>query len=245
MPRPKLINRYMDQLLQGRRCECRTMVWEALEKGAKPQKLYHELLWPAMEQVGRLYREDRINVLVEHMATRINRVLADQIQRELPRRVPNGKRIVVTCSEGENEELGAQMCSDLFESNGWDVYYLGGGVPDDEILELIGRVRPNILLVFGVIPQDVPGVRSLMELIREIGVNPTMNIMVSGGVFNRAEDLWKEINADLFASSGKAALKIAEEASPRVPKAKVEGTPKKRRRRRRPPLLEEYDRQNR
>ncbi len=237
MRRSRLMDQYMEQLLQGRRKQCRSLVWGALEHGAKPKSLYFDLMWPAMEEVEQLYREDRINIATEHMATRINRFVADQVQGNLKDAKPNGKRIVVTCADGEREELGAQRCTDLFESEGWEAYFLGGGVPNDEILSLVGQIRPEILLIYGMKPQGVPGARAVIDLIREVGVNPTMNIMVSGGVFNRAPDLWKEINADLFAESARDALKVAGEAIPRIPEVRIPGAPKKRRRRRKSPLL--------
>jgi methanogenic corrinoid protein MtbC1 len=109
-------------------------------------------------------------------------------------------------------------------------------VPNDEILGLIGRLEPQILLVYGMTPQGVPQTRQLIDLIREVGVCPTMNIMITGGVFNRAEDLWKEINADLYAPQVRDALDVAGQALPRVPDVRIPGAPKKRRRRR-PPLL--------
>jgi methanogenic corrinoid protein MtbC1 len=214
---------------------------EALRRGLEPTNLYKSMIWPAMEQIARLYRHDEIDLATEHMATRINRVLADQLQSHLPRGQSNGRRILIACAEGEPEELGAQMCSDLFEADGWDVYFVGGGVPDDEILSLVGQVRPDILLIFGTQPAGVPGVRRLITLIREVGSNPTMNIMISGGVFNRAEGLWQEINADLFAPTAAEALVVAGSAQPRKPEIRVAGAPKKRRRRRRPPLLAEVE----
>ena len=61
--------------------------------------------------------------------------------------------------------------------------------------------------------------------------------MVSGGVFNRAEGLGKEVQADLFARSSAEALERAAAAEPRKPEVRIPGAPKKRRRRRRPPLL--------
>ncbi len=241
MAKSRLIEAYMENLLEGRRKVCRELVWKELEHGADAEGLYYDLLWPAMERVERLYRDDSIDTVCEHMATRINRLLVDQVQRDLPRRNPNGKRIVITCADGQPEELGAEMYADLFEANGWDVYFVGGGVPKDEILGLVGRVRPEILLVYGVTPPGVPGTRQMVDLIREVGAHPTMNIMVSGGVFDRAEDLWKEINADLYAGTAKEALDIADNADPRTPDLRVPGTPKKRRRRRRPPLLIEME----
>ena len=232
-----LLDIYMSPLLAGNRMACRGFVREQLEKVDDPAKLYETLLWPAMERVEKLHRSDRINTAAEHMATRINRTLADQVQVALPRAERNGKRIVITCADGEPEELGAQMTADLFESRGWDVFFAGGGVPNDEILSLIGQLRPEILLIFGTQPGGVPGVRRLIDMIREVAANPTMNILVSGGVYNRADGLWKEINADLVARTAHEAIPLAEQAKPRPSDVRPAGEPKKRRRRRRPPLL--------
>ncbi|MCG3138736.1 MAG: hypothetical protein HJJLKODD_02604 [Phycisphaerae bacterium] len=232
---------YLEKLLQGQRQACGELVWQNMEARQEPEAVYHELLWPAMEQVERLFREDRINIAAEHMATRINRCLADQVQRCLQRRQANGKRIIITCADGESPELGAQMCADLFEAHGWQVYFVGGGVPHDELLALIGQLRPEILMVYGMSAGGVPQLRALIDLIREVGVNPSMNVMITGGVFNRAEELWMEINADLYAPDAQQALAVAEAAEPHVPSVKAPGTPKKRRRRRRPPLLAQYE----
>jgi methanogenic corrinoid protein MtbC1 len=227
------VDDYIAPLLAGDRAACRQFVLGKLSTAGNPLELYQEVLWPAMERVERLYRSDRINTASEHMATRINRAIADQIQAQLPQSPRNGMRIVITCAEGEPEELGAQMCADLFESRGWKVYFLGGGVPNDEILKVVGQFTPNILLVFGTQPSGVPGVRKLVDMIREIGLNPTMNIMVSGGVFNRADGLWREVSADLVAKTAHEAIQIAEAANPREPGVTKQATVKRRRRRRR------------
>ncbi len=231
------IDDYVDPLLTGNRIACRNFAKRHAEASRDPTMVYHELLWPAMERVDKLYRADRINAVSESMATRINRAIADQMQLYLKRAEPNGKRIVITSAPDESEELGGQMCADLFEARGWDVYFIGGGIPHDEILSLVGQLRPDILLIFGTQPNGVPAVRKLIDLIREIGVNPTMNILLSGGVFNRADALWKEVHADLFAKTAMQAIPIAEKAEPRKPEPPRTGAPKKRRRRRRPPLL--------
>lgn len=237
MPDLQLVEQYVAHLLAGNRPASRNLVAEQIRMLDDPEGLYFDLLWPAMERIEKLYRGHRINAAAEHMATRINRNMADQLQTHLLQQEANGQRMVICCADGEPEELGAQMCADLFESRGWETFFLGGGVPNDEILTLVGQIRPAILLVFGTTPTGVPGVRRLIDLIREVDAHPTMNILVSGGVFNRAEGLWKEIHADLYARSAWEALAIAEEAEPRVPVVRSGGTPKKRRRRRKPPLL--------
>jgi methanogenic corrinoid protein MtbC1 len=229
---PGTVDEYITPLLAGDRAACREFVLGKLAATSNPLDVYQEVLWPAMERVERLYRADRIDTASEHMATRINRAIADQVQARLPQAPANGRRIVITCAEGEPEELGAQMCADLFESRGWKVYFLGGGVPNDEILKVVGQFTPDILLVFGTQPAGVPGVRKLVDMIRDIGLNPTMNIMVSGGVFNRADGLWREVNADLVAKTAQDALDIAESAGPRAPGVTKQASLKRRRRRR-------------
>ena len=143
MPSPnRLLDEFLQPLLAGNRAVCRAFVNAELDKRPDAITLYEDLLWPAMERVEKLYRADRINAASEHMATRINRSIADQVQSRLKCRAPTGKRMIVTCADGEPEELGGQMCADLFEARGWDVYFLGGGVPNDEVLTLVGQLCP-------------------------------------------------------------------------------------------------------
>ncbi len=237
MPPSDLLRKYLDPLLRGERQTCRQLILSELDRGAHPRTLYHDLLWPAMQHVEQLYREDRINVASEHMATRINRAIAEHIQARLPHQNPIQKRILITCAHGEAEEFSAQMVADLFEADGWDVYLLGGGVPHDEVGAVVGQLQPAVLLVIGSRPSDTPLVRQLIDHLRAVNACPTMNIMVSGGVFNRAPGLWREVRADLFADTASQALEFAAQAEPRKPELRVPGAPKKRRRRRRPPLL--------
>jgi len=232
-----LLPKYIDPLLNGDRRTCRELVISALESGIEPRKLYKDVIWPALEHVEKLYRQDRINMAEEHMATRINRTIADHVQSRLDRSKRIDKKIIIACAQGEPEEISAQMCADLFESDGWQVYLLGGGVPRDEITSLVGKLQPAMLMIVGSKPADAPIVRQMIDHVRSINACPTMNILVSGGVFNRASELWREVKADFFAETASEALEIAGGAEPRTPEKIVPGAPKKRRRRRRPPLL--------
>lgn len=234
-----LRDQYTAGLLGGDRVACRKAFRQALTSASGAGDLYDSLLWPAMEHIEALYRAHHINAATEQMATRISRSIADQLQPHLQPQIRNGRSVLITCADHEPEELGAQMIADQFEAAGWRVHFLGGGVPNDEILGLVGQLRPDILLVFGTRPRGVPQIRAMIDLIRDVDATPTMNILISGGVFNRAEGLWTEINADLFAPSAHEALRMATEAPPRIPQARPMNVPKKRRRRRRQPLVAE------
>ncbi len=235
MPEPFLI-RYLQPLLAGRRAECFQLVTQALHGGAPAEELVHDVIWPAMAQVDRLYRDDRINTVIEHMACRINRTVADQLQAHLPTSDSRGRRAVVACAATPHEELGAQLVADLLQADGWDVWFVGGGVPDDEVLGIVGELRPNVLVIFGADPEVVPATRSMIERIREIGVCPTMNVIVTGGIFARADGLWREVGADAYHERPRDVLQAANELPPRTPHAPRLGIVKKRRRRRKTPV---------
>ena len=227
-----LLTRYMQPLLAGRRAECFNLIAGAVDRGSIPEELAYDVIWPAMVQVTRLYRDDRIDAAIANMAGRINRTVTDQLQVHLPKQAPNGQRIIITCPGEHCEEIGAQMLADVLQSSGWDVYFLDVDVPHDELLRLVGEVRPNVLLIYGTQPAEVPNIRRLVEMIRDIDVCPTMNIVASGGVFNRVDGLWQEIGADVFVELPRAAVAMLNELEPRKPGPRRMGIVKKRRRRR-------------
>ncbi len=236
MPEP-LLTRYLQPLLAGRRAECFNLIADALKNGHDAQTLAFEVVWPAMAQVERLFRDDRVDIAIDNMACRISRTVTDQLQAHLPKQLPNGKRVVISCSDDEREQIGGQMLADLLQSDGWDVYFIGSGVPDDELLRLVGQLCPQVLMIYGRRPPEVPAVRRAVELIREIGVCPTMNIVASGGVFNRVDGLWQEVGADVLVEHPRDVVRIIGGLEPRTPGPRRLGIVKKRRRRRKAAVL--------
>lgn len=200
---------YLETLLNGDRAACRKVVDEALAAGAEAYHLLTTLVWPTMEMLQGLYRDDRINISSLNLATRLNRQITDQLCSRLTRKPENGKTALIFCGDDEPEELGGQICADLFEADGWTVRFAGGGVPEDEVLKLIGDVRPDLLVMFGTLPSGVPAVRKLIDYLREVNSCPEMQVMCCGGIYKRAEGLSEEIGADLYAPDAADAVATA------------------------------------
>ena len=206
-----LAQQYLEPLLTGDRDACRGVIDQALSRGVGEYDLLTKLIWPTMELVQTLYREDRITQSTLNLATRLNRTLTDQLASKLPRAASNGRKVLIFCGDAEPEELGGQLCADLFESDGWTVRFCGGGVPNDEVLKLIGDQRPDLLVMYGTLPSAVPSVRKLIDYLREVNSCPDMQVMCCGGIYKRAEGLSEEIGADLFAPDAASAVAVANE----------------------------------
>ena len=209
MNKEQIIERYLDSLLKGDRRASRSVIEEILQSGTPTNLVYMEIVWPTMVEIEKLLRAEKITIAQEHLATRINRSIVDQLQNKLPRRQSKNKKIVVCCAPDELQELGGQIIADLFESDGWEVKFVGGGLTNDDLLTFVHDYAPDILLVYGTTPRQAPSIRQLIDRIKEVNAHPNMQIMVSGGLFNRAEGLWQEIGADAFADTAEHALEIA------------------------------------
>jgi methanogenic corrinoid protein MtbC1 len=122
------------------------------------------------------------------------------------------------------------MCADLLESEGWQSFFLGGSVPDDEVTEFIGATKPDLLVIYGSTSSGVPTTRQMIHRIRDIGLCPLMNVLVTGGIFNRVEGLWEELQADLFASDPVHLLDIAQNSNRKFHYSQETAGPKRRRR---------------
>jgi methanogenic corrinoid protein MtbC1 len=205
----QLSRSYLDALLAGDRSACRKLVEDALAHGLSAREMINRLVWPTMELLQSLYKEDRVSIANLNMATRLNRSLADRLTERLERQPANGRRVLIFCGNNEPEELGGQICADLFEAEGYMVRFAGGGVPEDEVLGMIGEHRPDLLIMFATLPAGVPAVRKLIDYLRSVDCCPNMQVMCCGGIYKRAEGLAEEIGADLYAPDAAAAVEVA------------------------------------
>jgi len=230
MIRQDILARYLEPLLRGDRKACRAVIEESLQSGIPANSVYVHIIWPIMLEIEGLLRMDKITPIQEHLATRINRTIVDQLQNKLPHKSPKSKKVVLCCAPNELQELGAQMMTDLLESDGWEVRFLGGGLTNDDILAFVHEYAPDILLIYGTTPKQAPEVRRLIDTVKSINAWPNMRIMVSGGLFNRAEGLWEEMDADLYAATPLDALLVASQENhiPRFERRTINRRRKKR-----------------
>lgn len=226
----ELMVRLLSALVDGDRHASRQVVEEVLQRGVPVQNLYRQMLWPMIRTVERLVRQDKIGPVQEHLASRILRSIVDQLENKLPRRQTHGRKLVICTGQQQLDELGGQVIADMFCSDGWDVRLLGGGLSNDDILSFVHEYAPDILLIHGVGGKEAPQVRQLIDIIRAVNAWPNMKIMLSGGVFARAEGLWEEIGGDAYASDPLEAVEVA--SGRKGPSGPIERTINRRKKRR-------------
>lgn len=195
-----LSERLFETLVNGDRPAARAIVDDTIRAGMPAEKLVGEVFWPTYELVSKLFRADQLSRLSHHMATRLLRVLVDQAVLRFSKQAQVGRSVFAVCGPNDADELAAQMAVDLLERNGFNIRFAGGGIAGDEILATVQETQPDVLLLFASAPSDLPDIRAMIDQIHEIGACRGLQVVVGGGVFNRAEGLAEEIGADLWAS---------------------------------------------
>lgn len=201
MSQQVLVERLFESLVNGDRVGARSIIAETREEGVSPEMLTTDLLWPAYQMVENLFRADQMTTLSHHLATRLLRVLCDQAALHFHHKPRNARTVFAVCGPTDADELAGQIATDLLEAEGFTIAYAGGGIASDEILGHVQMVQPDHLLLFASAPQDLPGIREMIDRLGEIGACRKTQIVVGGGVFARADELAEEIGADLWADN--------------------------------------------
>ena len=195
-----LHERFFNTLIAGDRVGARGILDEVIAADATGEKIASHLVWPVLEQIQTMRRSDQIDTLAYNYSTRLLRSIVDQLQLRYQQKAQRDLTAVVCCGPEESEELTAQLAADLLEADGYRVLFLGGGVANDEIVNQLAEVKADKLVVFGATASIVPQTRLMIDHLHDIGACENLQIIVGGGVFNRAEGLAEEIGADLWAN---------------------------------------------
>ena len=97
----KILARYLEPLLRGDRKACRAVIEETLQSGIPANSVYVKIIWPIMVEIEKLLRNEKITPIQEHLATRVNRTIVDQLQNKMPRRPRKNKKVVISCAPEE------------------------------------------------------------------------------------------------------------------------------------------------
>jgi MerR family transcriptional regulator, light-induced transcriptional regulator len=207
---------FFQALLQGQRQPAVAVVLEALGAGHAILDIYADILQVALYQVGGEWERNRITVAQEHTATAIAQyVLALLYERLTPCVVRRG-RAVIAGVEGELHQVGPNMVADALESDGWDVRFLGTNMPHEGIVKIVREQKANVVGISATMLFNVPKVRSLVAELRE-GSEGGPKIVVVGGAFRLAPELYSEIGADGFAPGLRESIALLRELTPAAP----------------------------
>lgn len=154
--------------------------------------LLEELISPLMQKIGDLWREGRLRIVHEHLASSVIRAFLSNLDGVL-QVVEAAPILIVTTPSGQWHEIGALMAACAAATEGWQVIYLGPSLPAEEIASAVERHQAKAVALSIVYPGDDP--RLGVELKKLRGYLPTQTILVGGRVAAQYVEFLDAINA--------------------------------------------------
>jgi MerR family transcriptional regulator, light-induced transcriptional regulator len=209
-PLVKLLEQYLEFLLNGDRHSAGKMIIEAVDNGISVKDIYLHVFQSSLYEVGRLWQENKITVAQEHYITAATQLIMSQLYPYISNSEKTGKVLVATSVIKELHEVGVRMVADFFEMDGWNTFYLGANTPTESIIQTIISKKADLVLISATISSHIGEVMDLIRTVRRCAECRDPKIIVGGYPFNVDNNLWEKVGADGQAEDAETAIEMAE-----------------------------------
>lgn len=171
---------YVDALLAPDPPRARSLIAAASAGGAPAERLYLEVLTPAMEEVGRRWERAQISVAQEHLATQVTQSVLAELAARLTGELQAGagRHVVVACTPGELHAVGVNMVADFLEADGWNVLALGPDTPAHALADLVADHEPEAVALSTSLPHHLLSAARVFGRLAALEPRP---LLVAGG----------------------------------------------------------------
>jgi methanogenic corrinoid protein MtbC1 len=141
----EMSNQILDALLSFQEKKANDLLSQAFSM-YNLEKVIIDILGTLLVQVGHLWEEQKITVAHEHFTSSFLRGKIGQLMQWLPsdQYLP---RVIAGCGIDEEHELGLLMFTLFLRRKGFEVIYLGHGIPKEDFEVVIKEVEPKMVFL--------------------------------------------------------------------------------------------------
>lgn len=202
----EIASNYLQHLLNGNRHKARSLILDAVEQGTDIKDIYIYVFQPSQYEVGRLWQLNQVNIAQEHFCTAATQMIMSMLYEHIFSTERVDRSIVATTIGGDLHEIGIRMVADFFEINGWDTYYLGANIPNQELIDALLDNNADLLALSVTLMPFLSQTKTLIDEIRAIPELNNLVILTGGRPFILEPNLWKKIGADGYAINAQQAV---------------------------------------
>jgi DNA-binding transcriptional MerR regulator/methylmalonyl-CoA mutase cobalamin-binding subunit len=131
------------------------------------QGLLQRVIAPLAEKIGSLWRDGTLTAAHEHFGSAVIRIFLGHAARTFAGSA-NSPVVVVGTPAGQLHELGALLVAAAAANLGWQVTYLGAGLPAAEIAGAARQNRARAVALSLVYPEDDSGMEGELSRLRAL-----------------------------------------------------------------------------
>lgn len=173
--------KFLDLLLSGNHLMCSELVQSYLDNKITTNELYENVIKKALYDVGELWEYNIISVASEHLASAIVEAILNEQELKTFSKNKINKSIIVTCVENEFHQIGIKMVGNVFEMNGWNVYFLGANTPTQDLISFAKTTKPDLIAISLSLYFNLPVLENMLQLLNS--ELPNLKILIGGQAF--------------------------------------------------------------
>lgn len=181
---------------------------QAISEQVDPSVLITGTMVPAMAEVGELYESGEYFVPELLLSARAMKAAVALLR---PLLVASGAepvgRVVIGTIQGDLHDIGKNLVVSMLEGGGFDVVDLGVDVSAEKFVAAVKENRPQLMCLSGLLTVTIPGMKKIIEAVREAGLRDQVKIMIGGAPVT--PEYAKEIGADGYGANASAAVAVA------------------------------------
>ena len=177
-----------------------------LAKGTKPEEIINNYLIPAINEVGKLFNDNRyflpqlirsantMKTAIDYLEPMLGK---NETQEQLP-------TIVIATVKGDIHDIGKNLVALMLKNYGYPVIDMGKDVETEAIIDKAIKVNAGFICLSALMTTTMMRMGDVIELAKERGCNA--KIIVGGACIT--EEFAKEIGADGFGKDAAECVKV-------------------------------------
>jgi excisionase family DNA binding protein len=155
----------------------------ALASSLEPADVYHELLVPALRDIGAGWEDGSLSIADEHGATAVAQRIIGRLGPRFARRGRKRGAVVLGAPPGDEHGLPSAIVADLLRAARFEALDLGANVPAESFVDAARDANRLVAVLIGATtPGRDQSVRASIRALRAAGVD--VPVLVGGGAID-------------------------------------------------------------
>ncbi len=190
-----------------------SVIEAALASGLAPADVYEDVLRPAMNEIGDEWAGGLLDVADEHRASAVAARVIGRLGPRFARRGRSRGTVVTATPPGDLHGLGLAVVADLLRGARFEVVDLGPNTPPSSLAKAVAEA--NRLTAVAISAHDPDGADRVVVAVAAARSAADGVLVLLGGSAIEGPDHARALGADGYAATGRAAVALVEERSPR------------------------------
>ncbi len=196
-----------DAIIEGDEDKALEEAKTLLAQGVPPIDIINQGLITAMEEIGRLYKEEEIFIPEMMMAAQAVTEVINTLKPHMPAGSGSRGAIVIGTVEGDIHDIGKNLVALLLYSNGYTVHDLGNNVAPDEFVAAAQEYNADIVALSALLTTTMENMDHTIEAFTEAGLRDKVKIIIGGAPVTG--EYAEEIGADGYSDDAQGAVELA------------------------------------